>query len=160
MELDYRNDVEIDESNLDREWKRQAELMFAYGKAKAEAQYKLDLAREKLDLLIAEKDLEVRNEQTDRKRTEAWISNMITSLPSVQQARKDVNEAKRTLNVIQAAVEALQHKKAALENLVRLFGMSYFAEPVEAIENRGTIDHLVSGKVQERIKKTLNKEQN
>lgn len=160
MELDYRNDVEIDESNLDREWKRQAELMFAYGKAKAEAQYKLDLAREKLDLLIAEKDLEVRNEQTDRKRTEAWISNMITSLPSVQQARKDVNEAKRTLNVLQAAVEALQHKKAALENLVRLFGMSYFAEPVEAIEDRGTIDHLVSGKVQERIKKTLNKEQN
>lgn len=151
----YQMDVTIDPSELDREWRDHPALMCYYGEAKAKAQYKLDLAKEKLDLLTAEADREIREGFDSKKPTEAAIANMIMTRSEIVEARRAVLEARHEFALLSAAVEAFQHRKSALENLVRLFGMQYYAEPTEDILTRGAIDSMTEAAVVKTIRSSL-----
>lgn len=155
FERNYQMDVTIDPSELDREWRDHPALMYYYGEAKAKAQYKLDLAKEKLDLLTAEADKEIREGFDSKKPTEAAITNMIMTRSEIVEARKAVLEARHKFALLSAAVEAFQHRKSALENLVRLFGMQYYAEPTEDILTRGTLDSMTETQVVNKIRASL-----
>lgn len=153
--LDYQADVEIDPDQLDREWRKQASLMVKYGEAKAKAQHELDLAKEALELLCAQKDVDFRESYEGKKPTEAAIANMIMTDAEVQDARQALVEAKYRLGLMSAAVDGFQHRRAALENLVRLFGMQYYAEPFEDIEARGSLDDMTAAGAMNRVRKAL-----
>jgi len=56
-----------------------------------------------------------------------------------QIALHEYNKVKHNYGILQAAVRALDHKKAALENLVRLYVGGYYASPVEPKEKKTTI---------------------
>lgn len=155
---DYQKDVAIDPDNLDKEWRDHPALMLYYGEAKAQAQYELDIAKENLDYRIALADRAVRDEFDSEKKkpTEAAITNIITSRGEIYAARREVSEARRRLSLLTAAVEAFQHRKSALENLVRLFGMQYYAEPTGDILTRGAIDSMTETQVVNKIRASLN----
>jgi len=132
--MDYGKDVSIDQNALDWEWLRQADLTLKYGEALAEARLATDQAKEAMDVEEAQAQNRVR---------EHYLSTG-SKMPTVDQVRaeveldslrrdavEDFNQARYQQALVQAAFDAIQAKKSALENLVRLHGQQYFAGPAE-----------------------------
>lgn len=130
--MNFERDVNIDETALDVEWLEQPNLMLKYGKLVAEARKEYDLAKENLDVVKAELDKKIRSNPEEYdiiKVTESAINAAILTHPDYQEASSKLIEAKYNLNLYQTAADAIDAKKAALENLVRLHGQQYFAGP-------------------------------
>lgn len=132
MELNYEQDVKIDEQALDIEWLEQAALFLKYARHAANMRKELDAAKENLDVIKAEADNYIRKNPAEfkiEKVTEAVVTSLILQDETVQKANKRFNDAKYELDMAQAAVSAMNQRKDALENLVKLHGQSYFAGP-------------------------------
>jgi len=131
-ELNYEKDVTIDESALDVEWLEQPRLMARYCQHAAECKKELDHAKEALEVKKAELDKDIRSTPDlydIGKITETVVQNTITTQTDYQQAMTEFIQAKYEYEMAQAAVRSIDQKKTALENLVKLHGMSYFAGP-------------------------------
>ena len=131
-EIDYEKDVNIDESALDVEWLQQPSLMKRYADMATKAERNEALKKESLDLLRAQFDLLIRKTPEDfkiDKITEAVVANTILTLEDYQEANKEYLEAKFERKNADNAVKAIEQKKTALENLVKLHGQQYFAGP-------------------------------
>lgn len=130
--MNYEQDVRIDPDALDLEWLEQSALMMKYTKHAAVTRDLMDKAKEKLDFVKAELDLDIRNNPSAYnlpKITEGAIASAISLNEKYQKAVEDYNEARFENEVAQGAVRSIDQKKTALENLVRLFQASYFAGP-------------------------------
>jgi len=134
-ELNYEKDINIDETSLDVEWLEQSSLTAKYARIQADAEREYEKAKERLEVLKAELDLEIRanpkeyiNEEIT-KTTEAVISNAIIQQKSYREASDEVIEKKHEFNIAKGAVKSIDSKKTALENLVKLHGQQYFAGP-------------------------------
>lgn len=129
---EYEKDVTIDENALDIEWLEQAKLTLKYSAIKAKASFAVDEAKANIDMVKAELDKEIRNNPDDfeiPKVTESAIQAAIAVHPDFKEAQKEYHDAQYEYNMAWGAVNAIQDKKAALENLVRLHGQNYFAGP-------------------------------
>lgn len=132
MNLDYDKDIRIDESSLDMEWLDQPSLMMKYARNAAEMRKLMDLAKENLDVVRAEIDRDVR-ENPERfgitKITDAVVAATVLRDKEYQKASKEFIDARYALDIANAAVRSMDARKDALENLVRLHGLQYFAGP-------------------------------
>ncbi len=131
-ELDYETDVQIDPTALDVAWLEQAELMGKYAGYAATAKKAVDDAKERLDVGKAEIEMQVRGDPERfglSKVTEAGVQSTILLQPNYQQLVQTYNTEKYEYEVAMAAVRAIDQRKTALENLVKLLGVSYFAGP-------------------------------
>ena len=149
--MDYSKMVQIDEYNLDREWRVHPEFVLQCGEALAKARRELDEAKEAAELTAAEVDKHIR-ESADKKPTEREIENRVMAFPSVQEANGRLIEAKYNVFMLEAAKAGLEARGNALANLVKLHGMSYFAEPSADIEARGKLDDIRQEAVRSRVK--------
>ena len=132
MNLNYEKDMEIDESALDIEWLEQPTLLFKYGKEKANIEYKANKQKEKLEYEKAKLDIDIRTNHGKyglEKVTETGIANVIATHKIYLEEKEMYNELLHDLNLITVALNAINTKKYALENLVKLHGMNYFAGP-------------------------------
>lgn len=160
--FDFSADVEIDPNALDVEWMRQSSLFYKYGKMLAKARDEMDRAKSNVDLEEAKTSLVVRENpekyvSEGLKITEGVISSVIESLPNVINAKKEYDSARYEFNLIQAAVSAMDQKKAALENLVRLNGQAYFSSPsVPRDLNKEWENKQKSKQTNEKIKERMN----
>jgi len=130
--MDYENDIQIRQDELEMEWLDQPSLMFKYAKNAAEMRRLLDLSKEKLDLVKAEIDKEIRTNPEKfgiEKITETVVANSMLATLKYKKANEEFLNAKYEVDVAQAAVVAMSQRKDALENLVRLHGQQYFAGP-------------------------------
>lgn len=130
--MDYEQDLTIDESALDVEWLQQARLMMQYGRYCSECKLEMDKAKEHLEVTKAELDKDIRANPDSfdlTKITEGVVSNTIILQPEHQEALDAYLNAKYEFDMALNAVRAIDQKKAALENLVRLHGQQYFAGP-------------------------------
>jgi len=124
--------LEIDSMKLADEWLTQPLQRQIWGERLADAQLELDEAKSNLSVAQAECDREVRENPADHglaKVTEASVATAVTVDPFVKKAVEKVNKAKHKVNVLQAAVDGLEHRKRALTQLVELHGQDYFATP-------------------------------
>lgn len=131
-ELNYDDDINIDQSALDVEWLRQPKLILKYSQHETECRRDYDKAKADLEIVEAELDKEIRNKPEKfglDKITETAIKKAIQTSEHYQGAEEKVAEAQYEWNMAQAAVRSIYAKKDALENLVRLFGQQYFAGP-------------------------------
>jgi hypothetical protein len=122
----------IDEMALNKEWLGQADLYYSYASQLAEARLALDEAKREADVIEADLSLQIREdpEQFDcPKVTESAIKEVVKLQEEFQDSRVSVNDAQHKVNLLQAAVTALDHRKRALEKLVDLHGTNYFSEP-------------------------------
>ena len=125
-------DLEIDPNNLDREWMEQPRLYFRYAAELSDARKELDIAKSRQDLLKAELDTAIRNDPEVygvRKVTEGSITSAIMTREEWRDAAKQVLDAKHVVDVLSAAVTALDHRRKALEGMVQLFLANYFSRP-------------------------------
>ena len=130
--MDYLDDIRIDESALDVEWLRQASLTFQYGTHQAKMKRIVDRKKEELDLVKADLDKKIRSKPEHYKIdkiTEAAIQATILQQEDYQEINSELIDARYELEIASAALRALEQKKSALENLVRLNGQNYFAGP-------------------------------
>lgn len=129
---DARRILEIDPLQLDKEWLKQPMLFFDFAAELVEAKNVLDQAKAELELIDADIDREIRRDPEKYgviKITENIVAAIIPSRPKHKEAYTKFIEAKYEVGIIQAAVDALDQRKKALENLVTLHGQNYFAEP-------------------------------
>ena len=130
--MDYQADIRIDETALDLEWLDQPKLMMFYTGVEAKAKKRLDEARESLTIIRAELDFKIRQSPADYnldKVTETSIGNCIVLQDEYKDAQTEVIECQYEVNMAIGAVRSFDHRKTALENLVKLYGQQYFAGP-------------------------------
>jgi hypothetical protein len=149
VDLSYQQDLEIDQHNLELEWVRQAKLMDRYSIIHAQAIFNNNRANDQikdaeanLKKVFAELDGEARGPVLPEglaKQVDAAVKEWAIRRPRYQQAQNELAaarakaaEAQYVVDVMFGAVMAFQAKKVGLENLVRLFGMKYYAEPYDA----------------------------
>jgi hypothetical protein len=132
MEINYEQDLYIDEAALDIEWLNQPMLMLQYTELAAAARREVDRVKEKISVVRAELDKEIRSdpEKFDiLKVTESAISNCILIQKRYTEIQNDLIDAQYDYQMKQGAVQAVEHRKQALENLSKLLGLQYFASP-------------------------------
>jgi hypothetical protein len=130
--MSYEQDMYIDETALDVELLEQPSLLAKYSQLLAEAKRDRDIAREAVDLKKAELNLDIRDNPEAyklQKVTMDVVDACILMEDSYKEAVKEFNEANYEVNVLQGVVNAIDHRKSALENLVKLYGQNYFAGP-------------------------------
>jgi hypothetical protein len=128
----YEKDVTIDPDALDVEWLGQPGLIFKYSKKSAEVQQELSNAKEALELTKATLDKKIRSNPEKygiEKITETVVLNTIISQEDFKEANQVYQEAQFEVNILRGVMDALNNKKSALENLVKLHGQNYFAGP-------------------------------
>lgn len=129
---EYELDLAIDETALDIEWLRQPELMMKYIKKQSEAQKEYELKDQELKILVAGLDRSIREDPEKfgiEKLTEGSVDSAIKSRPSYKKLKKELIDCQYEWNMCNGAVSAFHQKRAALESLVKLHGMGYFAGP-------------------------------
>jgi Na+-translocating ferredoxin:NAD+ oxidoreductase RnfC subunit len=136
--------LSIDQNLLDREWLNQPRFFFQYARQLADARRSYEEAKANLKLVAAEADQKVRERasQMEQKVTEAMIAAAVLRRNDYREAEQAVFTAKHNMDVLDAAVEALRHRKDALENLVRLHGQNYFSEPRATGDNKSMVDDM------------------
>lgn len=153
--MDYENDVNIDINSLDKEWLDLPFLLAEYGERCANAKRKMLKAEEKVKTIRSEIILDVaRNPDVlgpNVKPTAPNIEAYYRDHPDHQDAKDELINSTHNHEVIQSAVFALQAKKQALENLVKLHGMDYFSEP--HIKNDEITEEARSIRKRKRVKR-------
>ena len=161
QEMNWKQDVEIDPENLDREWVRQASLFGRYCELLADAHRQLDLKKEKLVMVDAKLGLEIRtnpNKYGLDKVTEAGVNSILVLQEEHKELEKELIDLRYDVEVLTGAVRSLDQKKSALENLVRLHGQNYFAGP-EVPHNlkKDWIDDAERNASRSKVKSKLNR---
>lgn len=134
MEYNYENDLAIDPHLLDEEFLKQPVLYMKYGELSAKANFERDQAKEKMEAIKAEIDSDIRsnpNKYGLGKITEGSISATILTQQKYKDALTEYNNKNLDSSRIQTAVRAFDHRKSALENLVKLWIGEYFSTPRE-----------------------------
>jgi len=132
--LNYQEDLHIDEDALDLEWLGQPALMFQYTQAEADARREVDRLKEKLSVCKAELDHGIRSypeQYKIEKITENVVQNVIITEEGHKDLMEELIEAQHEYNSMRGAVQAVDQRKSSLENLVKLHGQQYFAGPKE-----------------------------
>jgi hypothetical protein len=132
QDINYERDIRIDESALDVEWLEQPRLMVKYAQHATACTKVAELAEQHLDVLKADLDKDIRQNPgmySIKNPTVEAIKNAIIANETIQEANKAWIEAKFEANMAWNAVKAFEHRKSALENLVKLHGQQYFASP-------------------------------
>lgn len=130
--MNYEQDIRIDEQSLDVEWLEQPSLMMKYARISANARMELDRTKEMLELTKAELDRAIRSDPDKYgipKVTDAAITAAIITNERYKDVSNELIQAKFDADIASSAVRAIDVRKDALENLVRLHGMQYFAGP-------------------------------
>ena len=122
----------IDPDRLDEECDKHADLYFDFSIALAEAKEELERVESNGNLVAADIDRDIRRTpeiygmETIR---EAAVKAAILRHEKYKKAQSLIVTAKREVNILTAAVKALEHKKSMLGHRVSLFIAGYFARP-------------------------------
>ncbi len=122
----------IDKHRLDEEWEDQASTFYEFSTKLADAREDHDRFKAKLDVIEAEFDKGIRQRPEEfgvEKITEKAVEKTIILQTKYRDARDDVIRSKHDVDICEAAVKALEHKKKGLESMVYLQSQGYNSEP-------------------------------
>lgn len=130
--MDFEQDLEINPEELDLEWLQQPMLYARYAQETTRLKAHADRMKEEAEVVYASVAYEVRANPEQfglTKVTEAGVEQAIRLSRRFQEAKEAqfaaAEEAAQGFN----ALQALEHRKSALENLVKLHGAHYFSGP-------------------------------
>lgn len=132
MDLNYEQDITIDETALDVEWLDQPRKVFRYGKHLAHVNKELELSKESLNVVKAELDKAIRQNPAAYgidKLTETQVSNAILLQDEYQAANKEMIDLRYEYEMAKVAFQAIAGRRDSLQNLTSLHGQQYFAGP-------------------------------
>lgn len=148
--------LSIDENQLDREWLKQPNLMYEHAEKLADARRDEAVAKSNLEVVRARLVNKIRNDPEKAgldKVTEKAIEAKALTHKKYTEAHSEMLDANYAVAICQAAVNAIEHRKRALEGLVSLHGQNYFSVPRTSKEN---MDHM-TGERAERVRRKKRK---
>lgn len=143
-------DFSIDEMQLDKEWNGQAERFFRMASKLANAKQEYEELENAFKVTKAELELDIRSDPQKYgldKTTEATVAATVLVQRQYSEAATQVREARHAVDILSAAVEAMQHRKRALENLVSLHLANYYAVPQTTAGNHEELDEMTRTRV-------------
>ena len=154
------NLFDIDKTRLDWEWEMQPKHFHEAAVKSAEARQELERAKARLDVAEAEAKLDIRRfpeKYNLEKVTEDVVKSAVMLHPKYQSALEAVNAAKYTVEMLAAAAGAWDMRKRALENLVELLKLDYWAPPRTSGTNREMLEENGRHRTAQAVKRKLNK---
>lgn len=153
-DLDFEKDVSINKYRLDEECLSHASIYARYAEAQAEAKTKVSLAKDNLELVKAERGVEIREELAngEKKVTEALIAASVLKDEVVLAATNKLRKAEDVYAKLSVSVSAFEHRKSELDNLVKLYCAGYYSTNVNSETKKN-----VNEKTSTDIRKKLNK---
>lgn len=151
--------LEINEFELDKEWIKQPATYHKYATKLAEAKYRLEEAKAQTELVKAELSSEIRNNPNEyglAKITESVVASTILTQDEFKSVHAELLDQKHQVDLLQAVVTSLDHRKRALESLVSLHGQDYFSSPRADTRSQETIDEIQKKSVRRKAVKNLN----
>ncbi len=127
---DKPNPFEIDKNHLDDHLEEQPNLAVKYNEERANLQYDLALAKDRLKVMEVEVANKVRlrpKKYKIKKVTEGAIKEAVLMHKDVQALRRTIIDLEYSLDLTNANCEAVKHRKQSLTDLVMLHGQMYFA---------------------------------
>lgn len=131
-EINYEQDVQIDERNLHVEWLEQSELTMKYIRHANELQKQKDRAEKKLNYVSADLGHKMKNDPDKYglvKATDSEVKNAVIIHKDYQKALEEYNELKFEAKQAWDALEDIKDRKWILQELDRLMQIGYFAPP-------------------------------
>ncbi|MHA1828600.1 MAG: hypothetical protein ACTSX6_08130 [Candidatus Heimdallarchaeaceae archaeon] len=148
----FKEDIEIDEFNLDREWLRQAELYMEYAELAAKAQQKFRQIDEKLKVIRSELIQEAQEKLP--KPIESNKEAYYRTHQRHKEAKEEYINAEYEADMYKNCLFALNHKKSALEYLVKLHCNNYNSSPqANDVDVEKAIEMIKAKKRKIRIKR-------
>lgn len=147
---------DLDPNRLDEEWVSQPRLFWEAARKLADARADYERAKAAREVEKAELDRAIRRDPEDfgmNKITEGAIEQVILLQKTYKRANEEVIKAKHTVDIFEADVRTLEHRKSALEALVKLRLEEYYSDPrppkggrevVEEMERRAVFGKLKS----------------
>lgn len=132
--MNYEKEIVIDENRLELEWKKQSQNYLTISKEAAHADTEAKRSKENLEVVKAELYLSIRKqmEEEGEKVTEAILDSKIKRHESYKDAMSQYLNDNHAAQILKSAVQAFDHKKSALENLVKLKLAGYYSEPKDS----------------------------
>ena len=130
--MNFKDDLQINKFALDLEWEKQPVLFIEWAEKSVEASFVKDKTKEKLELIMAELDMEMRKDPNSfgiEKITETVVLNTIKRHLRYQEIYNLYLESIKSFKLFEIVKEAFDHKKKALEKLTYLFISGYWAIP-------------------------------
>ena len=125
-------DLNIDLLALDQEWLRQPRMYMTAAAEAADAAAEVDRAKSALAIIKAEVELSARRDPESHglvKATDNSVAAVVVTNVGAMDAEDRLNKARHAAAIAHAAVEALEHRKRALEGIVTLQGREQYASP-------------------------------
>lgn len=127
MVEDFNKDIAINPEELDLEWLRQPQLYAKYAARVANANANAKRADEKVKVVRSELIIEAQEKL--QKATAQTIEAYYRTHPRHIEAKQEWLEASYEAEMLQNSMWALNNRKDALENLVKLHMAQYFSGP-------------------------------
>lgn len=122
--------AEIDINSLEKELVDQPLKVARYDMRLADKKNELALAENALDVTYAEISEAIRKDplkfHIEQKVTEARMKELVIIQPAYKVALAKTNKIKHMVDLLKAAMNALEHRKESLKSLVVLWQHSYF----------------------------------
>lgn len=150
--------VEIDPFRLDEEWVKQPRFYHEWAVRLSAMRRLRDQAKAGLDVVRAEVWAQVAADPAAAglvKTTDTALGNAVVADKRVQAARKALIDAEHEVDVLEAAVAAIDQRKRALESLVQLHLSDYYATPRVKTATREAVDEMEAHLMGLRAQKTL-----
>lgn len=153
------SDLQINQDELDREWVEQPTLYYRYATMLAKA--RLNHEREKSNIEVARAEVarliraKPKKFGIGDKITEAAVKEAILVHKDYTAAVESELKAKYRVDILQATVVALDHRKKALEKLVDLFLANYFSPPRAKGEKSREAQQRMSEQTSERAARKI-----
>lgn len=131
--INYQGLVAIDPDNLDEEIFAQPGLYMKFSETYSIKEKKREKLKNQIEIIRAELDFKIRTSPEKfglknlKSITETVIKNTIELQETVQEINLKIIKSNYNLNLIKAAITALDHKRRMLEKAVDLYSGQYFS---------------------------------
>jgi len=123
---------DIDPLRLDEEWIVQPKMYHYYATKQADQKKLVKELKAKLQVIKAKLSRHIRkypNKYGLARATDPSVADTILDQPPYLAAQQSIIDAEYVADILTAALDTLDQRKKALENLVDLHGRDYFATP-------------------------------
>jgi len=155
--FDIKKDLSINQYALDKECVTHAVTFYTYLDLSIKAKSKVIELADLLKVTLAKTQLAVRDAlaKSNAKATEGMIGALVDKEPEIVKIREKLRKAEEESMTLQAMVQALDHRKSQLDNLVKLHATGYFAAPAEAKNMAVKLQDKASQSIRAKLKEEL-----
>jgi hypothetical protein len=128
----FSDDVRINKYKLDEECEKHSSLYYYWAEKNADAKKILSQSEDLLKYTLAETEITLRknwDDSKDGKQTENGIKAKLENHPNIRKIKEQIIENQHQVNILSAAVSAMEHRKSELNNLVSLQIGGFYSTP-------------------------------